>query len=75
MKYIDNNRWTYESFLNYCEKHSKTPRALFHKNMIAEMCRIYGDKKLEKGWANSNIKWRSVDFSDWIVEIRARVNI
>ena len=71
MKYIPND-WTEDSLLNYCETHSKTPRALFHKNMIAEMCRIYGDKELETGWANSDIEFTSFDFTDWVEEIRAR---
>lgn len=72
MRYLDDKTWTNETFLGYCEEHSKTPRALFHKNMIAEMCFLHGDEELAEAWAKSVIRFRSVDFSDWIADIKAK---
>ena len=74
INYLDKNKWTLDSFLNYVESHSKTERALFHKNMIAEMCHLYGDDEAAEEWANGNIQFRSVDFTDWVNEIRNNLN-
>jgi len=71
MKYFKEN-WSKEKFLDYIDAHSETPRALFNKEMVAEICELNGESELGKDIFNGIQKWYSIDLRDYVKEIRKK---
>lgn len=49
--------------VGYCNLHSETPRALFHKDMVAQMIDYAGNPKdypTAEEMANAEIEWHSL---------------
>lgn len=67
LKFVGEHWDSVERFLGYVEEHSKTQRALFSRAQVAEMCHLHGE---EGDGDDVNIEWQSVDFTDWVSEIR-----
>lgn len=66
LKFV-NDRWnSVDSFLRYVIEHSKTPRALFHRSQVAEMCHLHGE---DGDGDDIEVEWQSVDFTDWVNDI------
>ena len=72
MKYIKDEEWTVESFLNYVEEHSQTPRKLFNHSMVAEILHLNGESELAEEIYHGSKKWFSHDLRDYVNEIRAK---
>ena len=70
LKFVSNTWKTVENFLGYVEIHSKTPRALFSKLQVAEMCHLHEEKN---NGDDIEIEWQSVDFTDWVKDIRKNI--
>jgi hypothetical protein len=52
-----------KELVRYCDVHSETPRALFRKDMIAQMIDSAGNPKdypTAKEMANADIEWQSL---------------
>jgi hypothetical protein len=64
-----------DMFLRYVESHSKTQRALFHKNMVAEICELNGEHETAKEIMSGIKEWYSVDLSNYVKEIRDREGV
>ena len=70
-KYVKKEHWNdIDQFLRYVESHSETPRALFHKSQVAEMCFLHGDEQDADDVMSGVREWYSIDFSDWVEEIK-----
>ena len=57
-------------FLNYVNEHSKTQRALFNKEMVAEIFHLTGDDETAKDIAEGIKSWYSIDLRDEVREIQ-----
>ncbi|MFW5847485.1 MAG: hypothetical protein ACOCVF_01010 [bacterium] len=72
MKYLNDDIWTLDLFLSYCEEHSKTEKSLFHKNHIAEICWLLGEKDLAQEWATGDRNFVSISLIDDVRKIRKK---
>ena len=71
MKYY-NGDMSKEQFLNYVEAHSQTDRALFSKEMVAELLYLCGDPNAAKSVYSGIKSWYSADLRDYVDEIRKK---
>ena len=69
LKFVKDSWFSVERFLSYVEIHSKTPRALFSKLQVAEMCHLHEE---ENDGDDVSIEWQSIDFTDWVNDIRKK---
>ena len=72
MKYY--NGMEKDRFLRYVYEHSKTPRALFNKEMVAQLCELNGDHEDAEEIANGIKNWYSLDLREYVDEIRLKNN-
>lgn len=69
--------WSDEEFIGYCSLHSRTERALFHRDHVRRMAALAGDEALlERLSAGDAPEWFSVNeyvVAPLVTQARARL--
>jgi hypothetical protein len=59
-----------DTFLRYVDAHSETDRALFSKEMVAEVCDMLGNGEIAEQVVRGIKSWYSIDMRNDVKEIR-----